>query len=473
MRDRIGIIGLGTMGRNLALNIADKGFAVIGFDKDPHKITLLNQQGNSLAKAVSSLEEFVSSLDNPRIIIILVPAGPPVDAVIQELLPLLNRGDIIIDSGNSHFVDTDRRQQALQEKGLHLLGMGISGGEEGARFGPCLMPGGEQKAYEQVKPILEAIAAHVNHQPCIVYLGPGSAGHYVKMVHNGIEYGLMQVIAETYGILKRGLNLNNDELYQIFYHWNKGKLNSYLMEITAQIFLKRDDEGKQLIDLILDIAQEKGTGEWTSQSGMELHVPLLTIDMAVAMRYLSALKHRWKFNQNLKSKTSFLVFKGERDDFLRQLENALYMAFMIIYEQGMVLLRVASKAYHYHLKLENIARIWRGGCIIRSALLEKIMKAYQQHPDLNILMQDSEIDQELSNLEKDLRALICAATQSGLPAPAFMASLSYHEACQASWSPNNLIQAQRDCFGAHGYERVDEPGIFHTDWKPKVDDGCE
>jgi 6-phosphogluconate dehydrogenase len=401
----------------------------------------------------------------------LVPAGPPVDAVIHDLLPLLSAGDIIIDGGNSHFTDTNYRQKELQKTGIILLGMGISGGEAGARLGPCMMPGGSQEAYEKVKFILEPAAAHVNGDPCIAYLGPGSAGHYVKMVHNGIEYALMQMIAETYEILKSGLNFTDDDLHQIYQQWNKGKLNSFLIEITAQIFIKKGERGKRLIDVILDVAKQKGTGMWTSQNAMDLQVPVPAIDMAVAMRDLSKIKHQWQLNQHQELKGPSLTENGNRNQFLKQLENALYMGFLLAYEQGMTLLSVASQNYHYQLDLETIAKIWRGGCIIRSALLEKIRQAYHQNPHLETLLKDAKIDQELSAFQADLRAIVIAATKWGIPVPGLMATLSYYDAYRGSWLPTNLIQAQRDCFGAHTYERVDMPGIFHTEWQSKVNDG--
>jgi 6-phosphogluconate dehydrogenase len=472
MAAQIGIIGIGVMGRNLALNIADKGYSVIGYDKDSDKIHLLNQQGHPRAKAASSLKEVISSLQKPRISILLVPAGPAVDAAIQELLPLLAHGDIIIDGGNSHFTDTNHRQKILRDKGFQLLGMGISGGEVGARFGPSLMPGGPQEAYQKVKPILEAAAARVDGQPCVAYLGPGSSGHYVKMVHNGIEYGMMQMIAETYEILKNGLNFDDDELHHIYQRWNEGRLQSFLIEITAQIFSQKDEEGKRLIDVILDVAKQKGTGMWTSQNAMELQVPVPTIDMAVSMRDLSVFKHRWKLNQHQqKLKGAIPSFSANREVFLTQLENALYMGFILAYEQGMSLLSIASQNYQYHLDLEKVAAIWRGGCIIRSALLEKIRQAYQQEPHLETLLKDRALDRELSNVQKDMRAVVMAATQERIPVPGLMASLSYYDAFRGSWLPTNLIQAQRDYFGAHTYERIDKPGVFHTEWQPKIDQG--
>lgn len=471
MSCQIGIIGIGVMGRNLALNIADKGFTIIGYDKDPGKVNLLNQQGNSKARGSSSLQEFVSSLNKPRIAILLVPAGPAVDAVIQELVPLLEAEGLIIDGGNSHFIDTNHRQKSLQNTGIHFIGVGISGGEAGARLGPCMMPGGDKEAYRKAEPILTAAAAKANGEPCIAYLGPGSSGHYVKMVHNGIEYGLMQMIAETYEILKSGFNFSDDELHQVYYQWNAGRLQSFLIEITAQIFIKRDQDGKRLIDVILDVAKQRGTGMWTSQDAMNLQFPVPIIDMAVLMRDLSKFKHLWKLSQHQDLKGPSLKLNDKREDFLKKLESALYMGFILTYEQGMTLLKVASQNYQYHLNLETIAKIWRGGCIIRSALLEKVMQAYHQEPGLETLLKDAAISKELSRLQGDLRDVVIAAAQAGIPVPALMAALSYYDAYRGSWLPTSLIQAQRDYFGSHTYERIDKPGIFHTEWQPKMNHG--
>jgi 6-phosphogluconate dehydrogenase len=373
-----------------------------------------------------------------------VPAGQVVDNVIHDVLPHLDTGDLIIDAGNSHFKDTDLRAKSLAEKGILYMGVGVSGGEEGARHGPSLMPGGPQEAYERVKPIFEAAAAHVEGDPCVTYLGPGSAGHYVKMVHNGIEYGLMQLIAESYDLLKRGLGLVDSELADVYAGWNKAELNGYLMEITAHIFTQVDERtGKRLVDVILDEAKQKGTGMWTSQDAMDIQVPTPVIDAAVVARNLSALKsEREAASQQLKGRTSRL--KIDRAKFLDQLKGALYTAMIITYAQGMAQLRAASKVYDYSLNLADVARIWRGGCIIRAAVLEDIQAAYHANPDLPNLLNDSRLGQAV---------------------PCLMASLAYFDGYRSAWLPANLIQAQRDDFGAHTYERVDTKGVFHTHWE--------
>jgi 6-phosphogluconate dehydrogenase len=388
-----------------------------------------------------------------------------VDSVIQDVLPHLEPGDMIIDGGNSHFKDTDLRAQTLAEKEILYLGVGISGGEHGARHGPSMMPGGPKDAYERVRPIFDAVAAHVNGEACMTYLGPGSAGHYVKMVHNGIEYGLMQLIAEAYDLMKRGLGLTDDELHAVYNQWNHAELNGYLMEITANIFLHVDEQtGKRLIDVILDAAKQKGTGMWTSQDAMDLQVPVPTIDIAVAMRNLSAFEsERVAASKALGGPTP--AFQGDREGFLGRLRNALYTAMIITYAQGMAQLRSASQAYEYDLDLEAVARIWRGGCIIRAALLEDIRTAYRTQPDLANLLVDSHFSQEVVARQEDLRTVVRTAAGLGIPTPGLMVSLAYFDGYRSAWLPANLIQAQRDYFGAHTYERVDARGVFHTRWE--------
>ncbi|HOK54353.1 MAG TPA: NADP-dependent phosphogluconate dehydrogenase, partial [Armatimonadota bacterium] len=461
----IGIVGLGVMGRNFALNIGDHGFSVIGYDRNISKLQDLRlAAGERKVLAVESIEQLVGMLKVPRSVMMLVPAGPPVDAIIQEVLPFLEPGDMFIDGGNSHFTDTNTRAQHLIKKGIYLLGVGISGGEHGARFGPSLMPGGDKEAYERVRPIFEAVAAKVDGEPCVRYLGSGSAGHYVKMVHNGIEYGIMQLISETYDLMKRGLGLTNDELHSVYDQWNQGEINSYLIEITSRIFTRADDKtGKRLIDLILDEARQKGTGKWASQDAMELQVPIPTIDAAVSARDLSAYKaEREEANRKLSGPEAAL--KEDRDTFLKQLRNAFYSAMIITHTQGMALLTRASREYHYNLVLEDIAAIWRGGCIIRAALLERIRTVYQENADLpNLLL--SELGEEVAQRQDDLRGVVESAARAGIPAPAFMASLAYFDGYRSAWLPANLIQAQRDYFGAHTYERVDIKGVFHTQWE--------
>ena len=461
-----GMIGLGVMGRNFLLNIADQGFSVLGYDKDPEKGKALENEATAdrNVKGTATLEEFIDLLHKPRKFMLLVPAGAPVDAVINEVLPHLDKGDVIIDGGNSYFADTDRRAEALEAKGINYLGIGVSGGEKGARFGPSLMPGGQKEAYEKVKPIFEAAAAKVNGEPCVTYLGPKSAGNYVKMVHNGIEYGMMQLISEAYDLMKRGLGLQNDQLHQIFARWNQSELQSFLIEITAAIFAQKDDriEGI-LVDSILDKAKQKGTGKWTSQHAFDLGIPLSVIDSAVTMRYLSALKHE-RIKAAEKFPAAKITFSGDQEKFVHQLENALYFGFITAYAQGMALLKAASDEMNYNLNLSDVARIWRGGCIIRSGLLEPIRSAYAKQPDLPNLFMDDYFSKEISKRETDTRTVIKFAVENGIPAAALMASLAYFDAYRSKRLPSNLIQAQRDNFGAHTYERIDVEGIFHTLW---------
>ena len=462
----IGMVGLGVMGRNLVLNIADHGFKVCGYDKDLSMVQELQKEaGSRTIKAAQSLKEFVNALSTPRVIMMLVPAGPVVDSVIHELLPYLEKSDLIVDAGNSHFNDTDLREKSMAEKDILYMGVGVSGGEEGARHGPSMMPGGPQEAYERVRPIFEAAAAHVAGDPCVAYLGPGSAGHYVKMVHNGIEYGLMELIAESYDLMKRGLGLTNDELAEVFTGWNKSELNGYLVEITSHIFRKIDERtGKRLIDLILDEAKQKGTGMWTSQDAMDIQAPTPVIDAAVVARNLSVLKiEREAASRRFKSQT--IPLDVNRDVILTQLKGAMYASMIITYAQGMALLHSASHVYNYGLNLEDVARIWRGGCIIRAGLLEDIRTAFHASPELPNLLMDSHLGQEVMSKLDDLRAVVGMAVRQGIPAPCLMASLAYFESYRSAWLPANLIQAQRDDFGAHTYERVDDKGVFHTHWE--------
>jgi len=461
----IGMIGLGVMGRNLVLNMVDHGYAVVGFDKDSSKVEALRTEARGQAvQGVDNLVEFVSLLKLPRAVMMLVPAGSPVDSVIRDVLPHLERGDLIIDGGNSFFKDTDLRAKTLADKGIDYLGVGISGGESGARHGPSMMPGGPQSAYERVRPIFEAVAAQIKGVPCVTYLGPGSAGHYVKMVHNGIEYGLMQLIAETYDLMRRGLSLSDDELNQVYSQWNETELQGYLLEITGDIFCQQDEQTKRrLIDVILDEAEQKGTGMWTSQSGMELHQPIPTIDTAVAMRDLSVFKDEREIaNQVFKGPPHH--YGGDSRLFIQELRNAFYAGMILTFAQGLALLRRASAAYNYDLRLADVARIWRGGCIIRAALLEDILAAYRDQPGLPNLLHNSKIAKAMMHRQEDLRNVVHYATGLGLPVPALMASLAYFDAYRSAWLPANLIQAQRDYFGAHTYERIDEKGTFHTEW---------
>jgi 6-phosphogluconate dehydrogenase len=464
-RHEIGMIGLGVMGRNMLLNMADHGYPVAGYDNDPSKVEALRKESaGSNIHGVANITDFIGLLRSPRAVMMLVPAGPPVDSVIADLLPHLDKGDLIIDAGNSYFKDTDLRARNLATKGIQFLGVGVSGGEEGARHGPSIMPGGPEEAYERVRPLLEAVAAKVDGDPCVAYLGPGSAGHFVKTVHNGIEYALMQLLAETYDLMKRGLGLSDDQLRDVYDRWNQGELNGYLVEITSRIFSKVDEKtGKRLIDEILDVGKQNGTGMWTSQSAMELQVPIPTIDLAVAMRDMSVLeKQRETAGEIFQRPIPALA--GDRKIFLDQLGHALHAGMIVAYAQGMAVLAAASDKYQYHLDLERVARIWRGGCIIRAALLEDIRMAYRNQPGLPNLLLAPELSKKVAANERDLRRVVCAAIELGLPAPCLMTALGYFDGYRSAWLPANLIQAQRDYFGAHSYERIDVKGTFHTDW---------
>jgi 6-phosphogluconate dehydrogenase len=462
----IGMVGLGVMGRNLSLNMADHGFSVAGFDLDAQKVQVFQAENESQRiQGFTSLVELAAALKPPRALIMLVPAGPAVDAVIRDVLPVFTTGDILIDGGNSYYKDTALRQKMLAEKGLILLGMGVSGGESGARHGPSLMPGGPREGYERVCQILDAIAAKVDGEPCEAYCGPGAAGHYVKMVHNGLEYGLMELIAESYDLFRRGLHLEEKEIQEVFARWNRTEVNSFLVEITAEILNKLDDRtGKRLVDLILDEARQKGTGKWTSQDAMDLQVPLPTVDAAVSTRDLSGLKaEREEACRKLVGPEQLI--EKDREYFVELVRQSLYTGMILTFTQGMSLLHTASREYHFDVDLQTIARIWRGGCIIRSTLLEPIRQAYQANQDLPNLLLDPVLGGEVMKYQAALRAVVVAAAESGIPAAGFMASLSYYDSYRSDWLPANLIQAQRDFFGAHNYERVDEKGLFHTVWE--------
>jgi 6-phosphogluconate dehydrogenase len=461
----IGMVGLGVMGRNLLLNMADHGFAVAGYDKDPAKVEALRQEAkDSAIRAAGDIAGFVAQLRRPRAIMMLVPAGPPVDAVINDLRPHLEAGDLIIDAGNSYFKDTERRARDLTAQGLQFLGIGISGGESGARHGPSIMPGGPPAAYERVRAILEAAAAKVGADPCVTYLGPGSAGHFVKMVHNGIEYAVMQMLAEAYDLMKRSLGMTDDEIANTYQAWNQGPLNGYLVEITSQIFRRPDEKtGNRLVDQIVGVAAQNGTGKWTSESAMDLQVTTPTIDVSVAIRSLSELtEERAKASAVLPR--AIRPWTGDRPAQLRQLEGALYCGLVIAYAQGLAVLQAAAAKFGYGFKLEAVARIWRGGCIIRAALLEDIRGAFLAQPGLTNLLLDPGLARKVLAQDESLRQVAAAAAGAGVPVPGLMASLGYLDSYRSAWLPANLIQAQRDYFGAHTYERVDAKGSFHTEW---------
>jgi 6-phosphogluconate dehydrogenase len=463
---KFGMIGLGVMGRNLLLNMADHGFAVVGFDLDSQKTALLESSASpgTTVKGFNTLAEMVQALEKPRKMMMLVPAGKPVDDVIQSLLPLLEKGDIVIDGGNSHYTDTLRRVTYMEEKGFHFMGCGISGGEQGARTGPSIMPGGDSVAYKDVQPILEAVAAKVNGEPCVAYLGKGAAGHYVKMVHNGIEYAIMQLISETYDLLHRGLGLDNDELHKIYKNWNDGELQSFLVEITRDIFLKKDDKtGNRLVDMILDKAGAKGTGKWTSQDAMDLGVPIPVIDIAVCMREISAYKDE-RTQAAALYKTPSSDIPVPKEVFIQQVQDALYFAVIISYAQGLAQLHVASRELAMDIPMPQVVKVWRGGCIIRSSLLEIFFTAFQKNPALPNLLLEKDVAQLLHGKKQNLRNVIIHAIHMGYPVAGLMAALSYFDAYRSERMPTNLIQAQRDYFGAHTYQRIDEPGTFHTEW---------
>ena len=462
----LGMIGLGVMGRNLLLNLADHGFRVAGYDRSAAQVAALAEEGRGQAiLAATDLTGLVAGLKIPRTVMLLVPAGAAVDAVIHELVAWLEPGDLIIDAGNSHFKDTETRAKALAIRGIHFLGVGISGGESGARHGPSLMPGGDREVYERVRPMLEAVAAKVKGEPCVTWLGPGAVGHYVKMVHNGIEYAVMQLLAESYDLMKRGYGLTDDELGAAYRGWNAGELNGYLMEITGNIFERPDGaDGGRLIDAIMGVARQNGTGMWTSQSAMELQVPTPTIDVAVAMRNVSLLTAERELAGVIYRQPEH-VFNFKRDLLLEQVGRALFAGILVSYAQGMALLSVASKYYGYGLNLGAVARIWRGGCIIRSALLDNIAEAYATNPELGNILLAPNLSQQLADHLEGLRQTIWQAAAAGVPVPGLMVSLGYFDAYRSAWLPDNLIQAQRDYFGAHTYERIEGPGSFHTDWE--------
>jgi 6-phosphogluconate dehydrogenase len=463
---QFGMIGLGTMGRNLVLNIADHGFAVCGYDRDvAQQQRLTTEAAGKPVTAAASMQQLVDSLEKPAKIMLLVPAGKIVDAVLTELVPLLQKDDIVIDGGNSHFTDTDRRYTQLQQSGIHFMGMGVSGGEEGARLGPSMMPGSNEQSFNAVKNILERIAAKTEDGPCVTFIGNGAAGHYTKMVHNGIEYAMMQLISEVYGLLKNVGGLSNEELQKTFAAWNGSELQGFLMEITADVFLKKDDKTDALlVDMILDKAKQKGTGMWTSQSAMDLNVPIPVIDAAVSMRYLSAMKE-----ERMATAEKYASAKNtaavNKDELVNNCKNALQFAFILAYAQGLHLLNEASKTYSYNVNIAEVVRIWKGGCIIRSSLLNEIRKAYVADGSLNNIIHSPVFIDVLKNLRTAAEQVCSNGIKNKIPVAAFSASLNYFDAYCSQNLPANLIQAQRDFFGAHTYERTDAPGSFHTDWK--------
>jgi 6-phosphogluconate dehydrogenase len=466
----IGVVGLAVMGENLALNIERNGFPIAVYNRTGERTkTFLADRATGLdIEGTFSVEEFVSKLATPRRILLMVKAGAPVDAVIQELKPHLSPGDMIIDGGNSYFMDTERRSRELEAEGLRFVGMGISGGEEGALWGPSIMPGGPSDAYEALEPMLTAIAAKSDSGPCVTHIGPGGSGHYVKMVHNGIEYGDMQLIAEIYDVMRRAFGLSTSEMGKVFARWNEGRLSSFLIEITAEVLAYTDQEtGQPLVDLILDQAEQKGTGRWASESALELGTPVPTIDAAVFARTVSSMKEKRVAASEVLTGPSASVQTGPTDEALKTLEDALYFAKISSYAQGMALLRAASDMYGWQLNLAEIARIWKAGCIIRAALLDTIMRAFGRRPDLDNLLLSPEIAPEINQSGAACRRIVMIAREHGIPCPALSASLDYVDSYRTASLPANLTQAQRDFFGAHTYRRSDKPGVFHTEWSAK------
>ncbi|MGG0288857.1 NADP-dependent phosphogluconate dehydrogenase [Peribacillus butanolivorans] len=469
-KQQIGVIGLAVMGKNLALNIESRGYSVSVYNRSSGKTEefLKNEAEGKNIVGANSIEEFVHSLEKPRKILLMVKAGVPTDATIESLKPYLEKGDILIDGGNTFFQDTIRRNKELEVTGVHFIGTGVSGGEEGALKGPSIMPGGQKEAYDLVEPILKAISAKVDGDSCCTYIGPNGAGHYVKMVHNGIEYGDMQLISEAYFIMKQVLGLSAQELHEVFAEWNKGELDSYLIEITADIFTKVDKEtGKPIVDLILDTAGQKGTGKWTSQSALDLGVSLPIVTESVFARFISALKEeRVKASKLLKGPEE-RAFEGNKEELIEAVRKALYISKICSYAQGFAQMRSASEEYDWNLRYGDIAMIFRGGCIIRAQFLQKIKDAYDRDPNLPNLLIDSYFKEIVESYQSALREVLAVAIQRGIAVPSFSSALSYYDSYRTETLPANLIQAQRDYFGAHTYQRVDKEGIFHTEWFQK------
>jgi len=464
----IGIVGLGVMGQMLALNMERNGYMVAGYDLDEEKVeTFNNREGKDLIGCMT-MDAFLDALQKPRRIMMMVPSGAPVDSVINSLKDHLEPDDLLIDGGNSHFKDTERRAEMLEEMGVRYIGTGVSGGEYGALWGPSIMPGGQPEAWELVQPILEDIAAKVDGEPCVTYIGPRGAGHYVKMVHNGIEYGDMQLICEVYDVLHRGVGLSASELHKIFAEWNEGELESYLIEITRDIFGEIDEKtGKPLLDVILDEAKQKGTGKWTSQDALDVGAPTPTINAAVEARIISALKdERVAASEQLFGPEPVFdqEIDGDIDAFVDLMRDALFAAKICSYAQGFGLLRIASEEYDYDLDYGDIAKIWRGGCIIRAAFLEDIREAFASEPDLVNLLMSPLFGQAVEDRQDAMRAVVTYAVANGIPVPALASALAYFDGYRTARLPANLIQAQRDYFGAHTYRRLDREGSFHTEW---------
>jgi len=463
-KQQVGVIGLAVMGKNLALNIAEHGYTVSVYNRSPEKTReLLNEAEGMSIKGMFSIEDFVQSLEQPRKIILMVKAGKAVDDTIKQLLPYISEGDVIIDGGNSYYIDTIRRSNELETKGFHFIGTGISGGEEGARKGPAIMPGGEKKAYKLIEPILKDISAKVDGEPCCTYIGKNGAGHFVKMVHNGIEYADMQLICEAYFLMKNVLNMSAPQMHETFEEWNRGELNSYLISITSDIFTKIDaDTGKYLVDVILDVAGQKGTGKWTSQIALDMGVATPTITEAVFERYLSSLKEQRIAASKVLKGAPGRVCKTE--SFVESIRKALYASKICAYAQGFDLMNRASEIHDWNLDLGSIAMIFRGGCIIRAQFLNRIKDAYQKNVNLPNLLLDDYFKDVVGSYQQEWRKVVMAAVEAGIPVPGFASALTYYDSYRSHELPMNLLQAQRDYFGAHTYQRIDREGTFHTQW---------
>lgn len=467
MKQQIGVIGLAVMGKNLALNVESRGYSVSVFNRTfaRTKEFLDNEAKGKNFIGAETIEEFVNSLEKPRKIMLMVKAGPATDATIESLQPYLEKGDILIDGGNTLYEDTMRRNKLLDETGIHFIGTGVSGGEEGALTGPSLMPGGQKEAYDLVAPIFEAISAKVDGDPCVTYIGPNGAGHFVKMVHNGIEYGDMQLIGESYFILKHVLGMEAEELSDVFTEWNQGELDSYLIEITADIFTKKDEEtGNPLVDVIMDRAGQKGTGKWTSKNALDLGVPLPLITESVFARFISSLKEERVAASKVLSGPQASKFEGNRQELIDNVRKALYMSKIVSYAQGFAQMRAASEENDWDIQYGDIAMIWRGGCIIRAKFLQKIKEAYDRDPNLPNLMLDPYFKEVVEGYQEALRKVVSLAIEHGIAVPTFSSAIAYYDSYRAADLPANLIQAQRDYFGAHTYERKDKEGTFHTNW---------
>lgn len=467
-KQQVGVVGMAVMGKNLALNIESRGYSVALYNRTGSKTEeVVEENPDKNLQGTYSVEDFVNAIEKPRRILLMVKAGKGTDATIQSLLPYLDQGDVLIDGGNTFYENTMRRNSELADSGINFIGTGVSGGEEGALKGPSIMPGGQKEAYDLVAPILEKIAAKADDgTPCVTYIGPNGAGHYVKMVHNGIEYGDMQLIAESYDLMKNVLGLSVEEMADIFAEWNKGELDSYLIDITADILTRKDDKGsdKPIVDMILDAAGNKGTGKWTSQSSLDLGVPLPLITESVFARYISSYKNERVHASQVLQKTPEYNYTGDKKELLEKIREALYFSKIMSYAQGFAQLRSASDEYDWNLPFGEIAKIWRAGCIIRAQFLQKITDAYDKDSDIDNLLLDDYFKEIAEKYQQAVRDVIAVAVQAGVPVPAFSSAIAYFDSYRAKRLPANLIQAQRDFFGAHTYERVDEEGIFHYSW---------